>query len=235
MTTRRTALHVIWLAALLAAPAAHAQWAVVDVGAIAQLVEQVEILEQQVSTAESELTSTQQTFNSMTGDRGMEGLLAGVIRNYMPTTSGDLQSLLAGSAGDWGALASTMHTFVEENAVLTGDQITQLGPVAPFLQAMRQTTALAQAIDGQALANSSGRFASLEQLVSAISTASDQKGILDLGARITAEQTLVTNEQTKLAVLERAMESQHWSDRLREREEIASLHGQFGARFEPTP
>lgn len=236
MSTRRTALHSIWLLALLAcAPAAHAQWAVIDVGAIAQLIQQVQLIEQELATAQNELTSSEQTFRSMTGDRGMEGLLGGVLRNYLPTSSNDLQSLLSGSAGGWGALAGTMQTLIGQNAVLTAQQIAQLAPAASSLQAVRNTTALAQAIDAQALSNSSGRFASLQQLIGAIGGASDQKSILDLGARIAAEQTLVTNEQTKLAVLQRAMESQRWSDRLREREQIAALHGQFDGRFEPVP
>lgn len=236
MSTRRIGIRSIWLLAFLAgAPAAHAQWAVVDVGAIAQLLQQVQLLEQELATARSELTSTRQTFQSMTGDRGMEDLLGGVVRNYLPSTSGDLQSLLAGNPAGWGALAGTMQALIGQNAVLTPQQIAQLAPAATLLQARRQTTALAQSIDAQALANSSGRFASLEQLIGAISGASDQKAVLDLGARIAAEQTLVTNEQTKLAVLQRAMESQRWSDRLREREQIVALHGEFGMRFEPVP
>jgi len=236
MRTRRTALHSIWLLALLAgAPAAHAQWAVVDVGAIAQLIQQVQLVEQELATARSELAASQQTFRSMTGDRGMELLLADAVRNYLPTSIGDLQSLVAGNAGSWGALSGATQALVGQNAVLTGQQLAQLGKLAGYLKAVRGSTALAQAISGEALSNSSGRFASLEQLIGAISGASDQKAALDLGARIAAEQALVVNEQTKLDVLQRAMQSQRWSDQLREREEVVALHGQFEARFEPAP
>lgn len=236
MKTRRTAHRTLWLLALLAgAPAARAQWAVVDVGAIAQLVQEVQVLEQEVATARGELATSEQTFRSMTGDRGMELLLAGVSRNYLPTTGGDLQSLLAGNAGPWGALAGAMQALIGQNAVLTAQQLARLGPAAAYLQAARSSTALAQAIDGAALTNSSGRFASLEQLIGAIAGASDQKAILDLGARIASEQTLVVNEQTKLAVLQRAVQSQRWSDQQREREAIVALHGRFDTRFEPAP
>ncbi len=236
MRTHRMALHSFWLLALLAgAPAAHAQWAVVDVGAIAQLIQQVQLVEQELATARSELAASQQTFRSMTGDRGMQLLLAGAVRNYLPTSAGDLQSLLAGNAGNWGALAGAMQALVGQNAVLTGQQLAQLGQLAGYLKAVRGSTALAQAIAGAALTNSSGRFASLGQLIGAISGASDQKAILDLGARIAAEQTLVVNEQTKLEVLQRAMQSQRWSDQLREREAVVALHGRFDVRFEPAP
>ena len=236
MSPHRTTLHSICLLALLAVtPAAHAQWAVVDVGAIAQLLQQVQLLEQEINTAQGELATTQQTFRSMTGGRGMELLLAGAVRNYLPTSSGDLQSLLAGNRGGWAALAGAMQATIGQNAVLTAQQLAQLAPATAYLQAVRRTTALAQAIDAAALSNSSSRFASLDQLIGAIGGASDQKAILDLGARIAAEQTMVANEQTKLEVLQSAMQSQRWSDLLREREQIVALHGRFGARFEPAP
>ena len=236
MSTRRSTLHSIWLLALLAAaPAARAQWAVVDVGAIAQLIQQVQLIEQEIAAAQGELATSQQTFRSMTGDRGMELLLAGAVRNYLPTSAADLQSLLGGNGGAWAALGGAMQAAIGQNAVLTAQQLAQLAPAAGYLQAARRTTALAQAIDGAALTNSSGRFASLGQLIGEIGAASDQKAILDLGARIAAEQTMVANEQTKLEVLQSAMQSQRWSDRLREREEIVALHGRFGARFEPAP
>ena len=53
-------------------PQAHAQWAVVDVGAIAQLVQQVNTLRQQLQTAQSQLTQAQTQFQSMTGRRGAQ-------------------------------------------------------------------------------------------------------------------------------------------------------------------
>ncbi|GEM_PF-246409 len=233
----RASFRLVCLLALAAgAPAVRAQWAVVDVGAIAQLVQEVQLLEQALQTAQGELAAAQQTFRGMTGDRGMESLLAGITRNYLPSSADDLQKLLAGNAGSFAALAAAMRALIDQNAVLTPQQIASLGPeAATYLQAIRRTTALARAIAGQALSNASGRFASLEQLVGAIGTASDQKAILDLHARIAAEQAMLANEQTKLAVLQRALESQSAADRLREREQTVALHGRFETRFVPVP
>lgn len=231
------------LALLAGAPAARAQWAVVDVGAIAQLLQQVRILEQALSTAQSELVTTrgelaqaQQTFQGMTGDRGMESLLAGIDRNYLPGAPGDLQALMTGGASPFAALASATDALIGRNAILSPEQLAALSPAAAgHLQAARETTALLQAVAGEALANASGRFASIQQLIAAIGGASDQKAILDLNARIAAEQAMLQNEQTKLDVLHRALESQQWSDRLRAREQIVALHGRFASRFTPVP
>ena len=73
-------------------PAAHAQWAVVDVGAIAQLVQQVAKMEEQLTTMQAHLRQAEQEYQSITGDRGMQNLLSGTVRNYLPA---DWQSLQA--------------------------------------------------------------------------------------------------------------------------------------------
>ena len=67
--------------------------------------------------------------------------------------------------------------------------------------AARQAVALREALAQEALANSSARFASIQSLIAAISTAGDQKAILDLQTRISAELGMLQNEQTKLQVL----------------------------------
>ncbi len=224
------------LALLAAAPAAHAQWAVIDVGAIAQLIQEVQLMEQTLTTAQGELQQVEQTYRAMTGDRGMESLLSGTVRNYLPTSSSELQAVLGQAGTSYGALASAMQGALSANAVLTPQQLEALSAdSATYLQAVRRTTALLQAIEGDALANSSGRFASLQQLIDAIGTDTDQKGSLDLNARIAAEQGMLQNEQTKLQVLFQALVAQQWSDRQREREQIVADHGDFSTRFAPVP
>jgi hypothetical protein len=84
-------IHVSLLACLLAAPAAHAQFAVIDVGSITQLIAQAKILQAQLSTVQSQLAQAQAAFVSTTGGRGMEQLLAGVQRNYLPADWASLQ------------------------------------------------------------------------------------------------------------------------------------------------
>ena len=63
------------LVAVAAEPAA-AQIPVTDVGAIVQLVSQLQALEQQVETARQQLAQAQSEFQAITGGRGMERLLA---------------------------------------------------------------------------------------------------------------------------------------------------------------
>lgn len=220
----------------IAAPAAHAQFAVIDVAAVTQLVTEVQNLQQALTVARDHLQEAQAQLRSMTGDRGMEQLLAGTNRNYLPSDWGQLTAALDRTSSAYAALSAAMQQALTEDAVLSPQQLATLSPDGQQqVAADRQTAAMLQAVSRQALANASGRFADLQQLIGAIGTATDQKGILDLNARIGAEQAMLEDEQTKLAMLVAAAEAQRWSDEEQERERAVDSQGEFATRFQPTP
>jgi type IV secretion system protein VirB5 len=221
--------------ALAVASTARAQWAVIDAGAIAQLVQEVATLRQQLLTAEAQLAHAKVALDSMTGNRGMQLLLSGTVRNYLPTRSSQLTSMSEG-AGAYPALSSDVRAAVGANAVMSPAQLSALAPEdREQITADRQAVALHQAIAQEALANSSGRFAAIQTLIAAISTASDQKAILDLQARISAELAMLQNEQTKLQVLAQASDALTAANVLRAREYTIVGQGRFETRFQPVP
>lgn len=220
---------------LAAAPAARAQWAVVDVGAINQLIQEVQTMSQQLITAKAQLQQATNMLQSMTGGRGMQTLLSGTNRNYLPTSSGQLTSAMQGS-GSYPGLTLDVRNAVNANAVLTPTQLAALSPAdQQQITAARQVAALRQALAQEALANSSSRFAALQSLISAIGTATDQKGILDLQARITAELGMLQNEQTKLQVLSQAGDALTAANAQRDLELSIAEQGRFETRFQPVP
>ena len=89
---------------------AYAQFAVIDVASIVQLVQQVQQLEQQVQTARSQLTQAQAEYAAMTGARGMQQLLSGMQRNYLPADWTQLSQVLGGSAANYPALSSNLQS-----------------------------------------------------------------------------------------------------------------------------
>lgn len=209
---------------------AQAQWAVVDVRAIAQLRQQLTTMSQQLSTARSQLAEAQQTYQSLTGSRGMDQLLAGTVRNYLPTSWNELEQAIRGGTGAYQDLAAEVQGAIRLNAVLTGAQVAMLSPAERAqLEAARQSAAMLQVTARQALSTTSGRFAAIQQLVDAIPRAQDPKAILDLQARIAAEQGMLANEQTKLQVLFEAAQAEEWARVQRAREQgiadIGSLRG----------
>ena len=156
------------------------------------------------------LNQLQSTYNAMTGNRGMQNLLpiTPQTRNYLPTNWQGLIATLNGLSGSYGALSAQLNSTLSANAILTPAQLSRLSPQEQAqLQSSRNSAALMQATSQQALQASSQRFTSLQQLINAIPTATDQKGALDLQARIAAEQAMLQNEQTKIQTLNQALQA----------------------------
>jgi type IV secretion system protein VirB5 len=205
---------------------AHAQFAVIDVASLAQLVQEYETLQQQLSTAENQLNQARSAYAAITGNRGMQLLLSGTQRNYLPTNWTQLSQVMSGRSGSYPALASNVSTLVSTNAVLTPVQVASMSPTQQAqLAAARQNPALLQATARTSLSNSSDRFASLQQLISAIGTAADEKASLDLNARIAGEQGMLQNESTKMQVLYQVAQSQEWARAQQVREQAIADQG----------
>jgi type IV secretion system protein VirB5 len=206
-------------------PAA-AQFAVIDVAAIHQLVTQVQTLSQQLTTAQSQLSQAQSEFASITGTRGMQFLLSGTNRNYLPTDATQVSQVMSGSSGSYPAVAASTSSLVRSNAVLTPAQIASFSPAEQAqLAAARESPALLGALSQTALANSSSRFTSLQTLITALGRATDQKAVLDLNTRVAAEQAMLQNESTKLQVLYQLVQSQEWAGAQRAREQAIAGQG----------
>ncbi len=167
-----------------AAPPASAQWAVVDAPAIAQLIQEVQTMQQQLQVAQAQLLEAKQTLQSTTGDRGMGQLLSGTSRNYLPTSWTQLTSASQGG-GAYSGLASDVRNAISANAILSPVQLAEFSTSdQQQILAARQAAAMRQALAQEALANTSNRFAAIQTLVAAIGSAADQKAILDLQTRI---------------------------------------------------
>ena len=202
------------------APVVHAQWAVIDVGAIAQLIEQIATMQQQLETARNTLRQAEQQFRATTGGRGMERLLSGTDRNYLPANWAQLEAAVQRADGTYRALGARLQTVLNDNALLSDERIAALSPMErEQLEAARRSAAMSQVTSRQALETTSGRFEALQQLVDAIPAAQDQKAILDLQARIAAEQAMLINEQTKLNVLHQVAQAEELARKQRIREQ----------------
>jgi type IV secretion system protein VirB5 len=205
---------------------AHAQFAVIDIASITQLINEVQWLEQQVQTAKSQLSQAQSEYAAITGGRGMEQLLSGTVRNYLPTDWTQVAQVLNGSSGSYPALASQLGALITANAILTSSQVNALtANQQAQLLAARQSPALLQTLSRSALSNTSDRFTTLQQLIAALGSATDQKGSLDLTARIVAEQAMLQNESTKLQGLYQMAESQEWARKQQLREQAIADQG----------
>jgi len=219
---------LIPFASLAWVPAAHAQWAVIDVASIQQLVQEVATMRQELATAQAELSQARSQYAAITGNRGMDQLLSGQNRNYLPADWAELNAVLQGSGGAYASLASSVQNLITSNAVLTSQQVGNLSAAEQAqLQSDRSATALLQALSEQALSATSARFATLEQLIAAIPRATDEKASLDLQARIGAEETMLQNDEIKMGVLYQISRAQSQDNEERAREQEMADIGSY--------
>jgi type IV secretion system protein VirB5 len=220
MTIRRVLMMLLALSMSLGGnQQARAQWAVVDVGAIAQLIQQIATMRDQLQTARDQLAQAQRAYESVTGPRGMENLLGNTVRNYLPSDWRELESAMTQGVGAYQSLSSQVRSILDANAVLTPQQLARLSPQErSALESQRRVLATRQALTREALENTSRRFSELQELVSAIGSAEDPKAVMDLQARIAAEQAMLTNEQGKLQVLYQLSQAEEAAARQRRRE-----------------
>jgi type IV secretion system protein VirB5 len=213
---------------MLSGRSAFAQWAVIDVGAIAQLIEQYKTLQEQLSTARDHLQQAREQYDALTGDRGMQNLMPNIWRNYLPGHWEALDDALYGRYEDFPAFQRRVNPLLETNAVLTPEQLARYSPIdQKHLDDLRHTTAALQALSQQALGANSERFNGLQTLIEAIAGAKDPKAVMDLQARIQAEETMVANDANKLQSLFQAVHAEQDAQRLRRREQAIADIGAF--------
>jgi type IV secretion system protein VirB5 len=181
---------------------AEAALPVIDLGAIGQLISQLQTLQQQLATAKDQLIEARNTIASLTGPRGMERLLSDAPRNYLPMDWGQLTDALSSTSAIYGSLSSTAQTLVASMSVLSSADLARLTPgQRQLIDDTRRDAAGLGALARQAIETSSNRFTTLNSLITSIATAADPKAILDLQARIAAEGTMLQNDAMKLGAL----------------------------------
>jgi type IV secretion system protein VirB5 len=222
---------VVGLMAFFVVPVARAQIPVTDVGAIVQLIAQLEQLQQQLMVARDTLRQAEDAYESMTGQRGMERLLEGAVRNYLPEDWLELERAVRGASAAQSALAREINRILEQNAVLSEASLAAFAPAdRGEIDAARRSAAMLQALSSQSLANTSEKFGSLDELIRAIGRADDPKAIAELQARIGAEQGMLQNEANKLFVLYQAAQAQELTRLQRERERAIAGVGRLRDR-----
>lgn len=208
---------------------------VIDVAALTQLLQQMQYWLQQIQLMKNQLDQAQQAYRAVTGPRGMQNLLAGSLRNYLPPDWNQMIGVLNNASATYNGLAAQVQAAMNANAVLSSGQLAALSPrQQQILVKGRQSAALVQVMSKTAYENTGQRFGAIQQLINAIGAAGDAKAIADLQGRISAEQAMLQNEQTKLQVLFQTAQAEQWAQQQRVREESLNAVGRYGAANHPS-
>lgn len=201
--------------ALLIARPTDAQMPVIDVKSIAQLVDQLKVLQQQLQQAEQIYQETIGVYNQAVSIvKSVSGLTSAYslapslnttgLQNPLPTTSASLPSFIGGTSS--AASLPFGSQYLAQNTIGT------LPTDASFLstqirQAVNSISSL-QAFANQNLQALEQRIQSLPAIVRQIASASTVQQISGLQARLTGEANYATAQQAQAANLHTAMTAQ---------------------------
>ena len=206
---------------------------VIDMAAVANLIQQLGAWQQQLSGMQrqyEQLTQSnaqlQQTYSAMTGARGMEQLLptADTARNYLPSSYGELMNTVNATSGGYCGPVGTdpVDHARQQHPLENADERAESGDAAGrrarppgFRHVQRhEPGGLPEHQPALLRVAAAGR--------SDRDGPRDPKAIQDLQARIQAEQNMLTNEQTKLQGLYEIARSEKLAQQQRIRERAIS-------------
>lgn len=187
-----------------------AQFAVIDVNAAGQWVQQIAQAKQQLDNLKGQLSQAKQTYDSIAGTRDIGNLLKNQLlaqalpQEYLPV----LQAIRSGTDGSMGGLSSQILATISATQQRgCADQYSNANERTACESRWRQLAATRVSNDN-AYQASFKNIANLEQFVNGITSAPDAKTIADLQARIQLEQIRVQNEQTKMATIKAMQDAQ---------------------------
>ena len=214
---------------LAIAPTVQAQQIVHDPRALAQMVQEARTTLEQLRALQAQVEQGQQLFDSLNDLSGVNALASELglptVRNPLP----DMRSLRAAADGDLSALgdlADRADAIRRETRLYTppaGDPGSAEAYYRDSLERAGARTARDLAV-GEAVGDAADRrLQGLETLRSALDTAPNARAVMDLEARLAAEQALIQNEQVRLQglALTQAAEARLEEQRARERAEAA--------------
>jgi type IV secretion system protein VirB5 len=223
-------LKALSLAAVIAgsAGAAQAQMVVIDPSAIAKQIEQLQQMVQQLNTMKQQLDQAQQLYgslNKLTDVNSVASLLNNPqIRNALPKEFSQIESLFKGNGtGTFGNLA-TSYASSNQSYSSPGNDF-----YAQELAKLNKTNAAAQSLAQSIYEGASKRMDGIEQLRQRLSSASDAKDVLDLQARLQAEQAFLQTDLLRMQGLRMIQQAQVDVNTQRRQEEERRQIDRLGA------
>lgn len=211
-TTALTAALAVVLGTTMHVPVARAQIPVTDVASIVQraieAAAKIAKLVAQLEQMKAQLEQAKATYDNMTGDRGMRWLMSSENYRRLPTDWKDTINMIDNQGGSYRIRHLAKDILENMNDIdpsLFEDVDNAYGKLAGKEAKQAATYQAQQATQFDDVAQ---RFNTLKQLIDKISTAEDQKAILELNARITAQQAMLQNEVLKMRALAQVRASQ---------------------------
>jgi type IV secretion system protein VirB5 len=204
---------------------------VFDAGAIAKHVEQIGKLTEQIKTMEAQLTQAKQlyeSFNKLTDVNDIASLLSSdEFRKHLPKEFGEIEKLVSGGGG---SMTGTVDRYLEQNRAYQGGDANSF--YRTELDRIARQTGAKHSIGQSVYDTASKRIDGLEELRQKITASKDAKDVLDLSARIQAEQALLQNEVLRMQGLAMVQQARGDMDGQRQKERERQLVDEMKAALQ---
>ncbi len=185
--------------------AAHAGIPVIDAANLAQAIQEVLAWGQQYQQMVQQIQQMQQQYNSLTGARGLGDILNNpLLQQVVPANAATVYNGI--NTGGYAGLTSAAQAL--RNASKQYNCEDKTGSAKTTCEAILNSNAQTQAYQQNALQVITQRVQQIQSLQSQINATQDPKAIAELQARITAENTQVTNDANRIAVMQALAQSQ---------------------------
>ncbi|APG23886.1 MULTISPECIES: type IV secretion system protein [Syntrophotalea] len=179
---------------------------VIDTSNLAQSIKQVMYMVKQIEQLKNQLEIAETQLDRISGSRGMGGIISSQYDVAMDLNQAEiLEDLGLKSAEENGLTGKEASLYDEANENVSS----WLGQSEKSLEQARD------------------RFSELSKLVAKVNNCPDQKDILDLQARIQAEQVLLQNEMVKLAMLQARAEAREAAHKQKIRQMTVETTGEY--------
>jgi type IV secretion system protein VirB5 len=215
-------------AALIAfgANSAHAQGIpVIDIANLIQTIQQLVNDITKINNQVQQITQLQDQLASMSGARNLGNVFnSPALRNYVPAEAFAVTNAV--QASGYGGLTGTAKTLRDAGMVYNCMDLAgaaRLSCQAALAQPYQHKGLLQDAMTAAA-----GRVAQIQALMNQVNATTDQKAILELQARISAENALLAHETTQIQMLQGLADSDERIARSRDRERQHEMLGRSG-------
>lgn len=188
---------------------------VIDIANLIQTIQQVMNDITKIENQVQQITQLQNQLSSMSGVRNLGTILnSPALRNYVPAES--FAAINAVDASGYAGLNSTGKSL--RDARMVYNCLDLAGAARTICQAALAQPYQQKALLQNAMTTASGRIVQIQALMERINATADQKAILELQARIGAENAMLAHEATQIQMLQGLADSEERIARSRDRE-----------------
>ena len=214
------------LLVVLACTGVHAQGIpVIDIANLVQTIQQVINDITKIENQVEQIEQLRDQLTSITGARGLGAVLNNpALQNYVPANAFALVNNvdLAGDAG----LTATARNL--RNAGMVYNCLDKVGAARTSCQAGLAQPYQQKGLLQDAMRAASGRLGQITSLMGQINATGDQKAVLEIQARIGAENAMLTHELSQIQMLQAMADSEERIARSQDRERQYQMLGRTG-------